>query len=85
MPPDVEAADIAEPWKHTARDDERNGESIKFFSAAVSCAEVTDDELLIMCHRDTALREGGNSSSNSSDKLDTGPPSTPMTTQSAIR
>lgn len=59
MPPDVEtdvveAADIAEPWKHTANNDERNGESIKFLSAAVFC-EVTDHEVLIMCHPDIVM------------------------------
>lgn len=60
MPPDVEidvveAADIAKPWKHTAKDDERNGESIKFLSAAVFCEEVTDHELLIICHPDIVM------------------------------
>lgn len=82
----VEAAEIAELSEHAAIVDEGNDAPVEEFlspdNAAVFCEEVTDEAIAenVLSRQSVALCDG-NKSSDTDDKIDTGPPSAFMTMQ----
>lgn len=85
----VEPADLSQLWEHLATDDTTSGVSMSEFlgadSAAAFCAETTDEAIaedLLSRQRDDG--NGDDGSSDSEEDIDSGPPSTPMSAQSAL-